>query len=187
MIRLFVALRPPAPIRDMLLDLDTDVEEARWQDEDQLHLTLRFVGEVERRCAEDLADALGRLRAFAPVVRLAGVGAFGGRGRSGQLWAGIAPRDPVAALNRKIERICVGVGLESERRAFTPHITVARLPRRVSTEGPEVARWLHRHAALASEPFTLGRVILYESRLGRDGATYEALLAVPLTEPEPRA
>ncbi|HEX8383727.1 MAG TPA: RNA 2',3'-cyclic phosphodiesterase [Sphingomonas sp.] len=180
MIRLFVALRPPAPVRDLLLDLETDVDDARWQNEDQLHLTLRFIGEVERAVAEDLADLLGRLHAPAPIVRLAGVGAFGGRGRSGSLWAGVEPREPLAALHRKVDQLCVRAGLAPEHRAFRPHVTVARLSRRVPLGGPEVTRWLQRHAALTSDAFTLERAILYASRLGRDGATYEPLLAIPL-------
>jgi 2'-5' RNA ligase len=181
MIRLFVALRPPASIRDALLDLESDVEDARWQDEEQLHLTLRFIGEVEPPLAEDLAAALEQLHAPAPTVRLAGVGAFGGRGRSGTLWAGLDPRDQVAALHRKVDRICVGAGLPPDRRAFTPHITVARLPRRLSVDGPEVTGWLGRHAALSSEPFTLDRAILYRSHLGPAGATYEPVLVMPLS------
>ena len=181
MIRLFVALRPPAPVRDALLDLEDDLEEARWQDEEQLHLTLRFIGEVERGCAEDLAAALERIHAPAPTVRLAEVGAFGGRGRQGQLWAGLHPREPLAALHRKVDQVCVRAGLTPEHRAFTPHITVARLPRRVAVGGPEVTRWLARHATLTSEPFTLDRLILYRSHLGPAGASYEPVLAVPLS------
>jgi 2'-5' RNA ligase len=181
MIRLFVALRPPAPVRDALLDLEDDLEEARWQDEEQLHLTLRFIGEVERGCAEDLAAALERIHAPAPTVRLAEVGAFGGRGRQGQLWAGLHPREPLAALHRKVDQVCVRAGLTPEHRAFTPHITVARLPRRVAVDGPDVTRWLARHATLASEPFTLDRLILYRSHLGPAGASYEPVLAVPLS------
>ncbi len=185
MIRLFVGLRPPAPIRDALLDLEddlaADLDGARWQDEDQLHLTLRFIGEVERACAEDLAAVLDRLYAPAPTVHLAGVGAFGGRGRQGQLWAGLHPRGPLAALHGKVDRLCVAAGLAPEHRAFTPHITVARLPRRVAVGGPEVTRWLHRHAALASAPFTLDRLILYRSHLGPAGAEYEPVLTVPLS------
>ena len=60
MIRLFVAIRPPEPVIDQLLDLAGGVDGARWQDEEQLHLTLRFIGEVERPVAEDvLAEAQG--------------------------------------------------------------------------------------------------------------------------------
>lgn len=180
MIRLFSALRPPAPVRDALIDLQDGVADARWQRDEQLHLTLRFIGEVERPVAEDLADALEQLQAPAPVVHLNGVGAFGGRGRAGALWAGAAPRDALFALHRKVDQLCVRVGLEPERRAFTPHITVARLPRGVFG-GPEIERWRARHAALTSEPFRCDRLILYRSHLGRAGASYEALLETPLS------
>ncbi|PAX08786.1 RNA 2',3'-cyclic phosphodiesterase [Sphingomonas lenta] len=180
MIRLFVALRPPAPIRDALADIQDGVAEARWQDDEQLHMTLRFVGEVERPQAEDLADAMQRLRCPATEARLQGVGAFGGRGRAGALWAGVTPREPIAALHRKVDQLCVQVGLEPERRAFTPHVTVARLPRGAGVDGPEVAAWRARHSAFATEPFLLDRVILYRSHLGRAGASYEPVVETPL-------
>ena len=179
MIRLFVALRPPEPIRDLLFDLMDEVDAARWQDEEQLHLTLRFIGEVERPVAEDLADLLGQLRSPALTACLAGVGIFGGERRAGALWAGVAPREPLLALHRKVDQLCVRVGLPPERRAFVPHVTVARLSRR-SAAGPEIDRWLARHAALTSAPFPFDRVILYASHLGRSGATYDPVLEIPL-------
>lgn len=187
MIRLFIGLRPPAPVRDALLDLEDDLDDARWQDEEQLHLTLRFIGEVERACAEDLAAELERVHASAPTVRLAGVGAFGGRGRQGQLWAGLHPREPLVALHRKVDQLCVRAGLAPEHRAFTPHITVARLPRRIAVDRPDVTHWLARHATLTSEPFTFDRLILYRSHLGPAGASYEPVLSVPLSATDRRA
>lgn len=180
MIRLFVALRPPTAIRDLLLDVMEDVADARWQDDEQLHLTLRFLGDVERPVAEDVAAALAQLRAASPVVRISGVGAFGGRGRAGALWVGVHPREPLIALHRKIEQMCVRAGLEPERRAYLPHVTVARLSRGVPIGGAEIERWLARHAPLTSEPFGFDRVILFSSHLGRAGATYEPVLEVPL-------
>ena len=169
--RLFVALRPPVPVRDLLIDAMHSVPGLRWQDDEQLHLTLRFVGEVERPLAEDLALALGRVR-FEPFdLRIAGVGRFE-RGGRGALWAGVEPRKPIAALAAKVERACVGVGLEPERRAFHPHITVARWGR---SAADSLDPYLARHAALVSEPFEVDAVHLYQSHLGRDGAHYEVV------------
>src|SRR3954462_3548068 len=74
--RLFVAIRPPEPIRDLLIDAMDDSADFRWQDDEQLHLTLRFVGEVERPVAEDLAAALGRVRAPRFSIRIKRVGSF---------------------------------------------------------------------------------------------------------------
>lgn len=172
MIRLFVALRPPVAIRDALGDIQEGVPGARWQDDDQLHLTLRFVGEVDRPQAEDLADALAQVHAPAPKVALAGVGSFGARGRADTLWAGVTPHAPLRHLHAKVEAACARAGLPPDRRAYAPHVTVARLPRSLGA-APEVARWCAAHAALRSEPFTLPHLILYRSTLGREGASYE--------------
>src|SRR5437870_1162136 len=123
--RLFVAFRPPEPVRDLLIDAMDDSPDFRWQDEEQLHLTLRFVGEVDRPIAEDLAAALSRIRAEPFSLRVKDVGRFEQRS-AGALWAGVEPKEPVAALAAKVERACVDVGLDPEHRAFHPHITLAR-------------------------------------------------------------
>lgn len=182
--RLFLAIRPPEAVRDLLLDTMEGLAGLRWQNDEQLHLTLRFVGEVERPLAEDLAAALTALR-FQPFdIRICGVGRFDHRQR-GALWAGVEPRAPLAALVAKIERICVGVGLPPERRAFHPHITLARwgraCPERSRGGGSEsLDPFLAAHAALRSDAFTIDTITLYESHLGRDGAHYVAVADYPL-------
>src|SRR5258705_12613491 len=115
--RLFVAIRPPLAVRDRLIDAMDDSPEFRWQGDEQLHLTLRFIGEVERPVAEDLADALARIRAPRFDLRVKGVGRFDQRS-SGALWAGVEPKEPVAALGVKGERVCESFVLEPERRTF---------------------------------------------------------------------
>jgi 2'-5' RNA ligase len=167
--RLFVAIRPPEPIRDLLIDAMDDSPDFRWQDEEQLHLTLRFVGEVERPVAEDLVAALGAIRASPFDLRISGVGRFEQR-NSGALWAGLAPKAPLAALAAKVERACLAAGLEPERRAFHPHITLARWKGRRTRE---VASFLERKSALASQPFAVDAFSLFESHLSRHGAHYQ--------------
>lgn len=179
MIRLFVALRPPPAIRDALADVMEGVPGARWQDDEQLHLTLRFVGEVERPVAEDLAAALAQVHSPAPVVALAGVGSFGARGRADTLWAGVAPAEALRHLHAKVEQACARAGLPPERRAYHPHVTVARLPRSLGAAA-EVEHWCARHAGLTSAPFALPHLVLYRSELGRSGATYEPVVRWPL-------
>ena len=174
--RLFVAIRPPEPIRDLLIDAMDDSPDFRWQDEDQLHLTLRFVGEVERPVAEDLALALAAVRAAPFEVRINGVGRFEQR-NSGALWAGVEPKAPLAALAAKVERGCLAAGLEPERRAFHPHITLARWKGRRTRE---VADFLERRRAFASPAFAVEAFMLFESRLSRHGARYEEAATFPL-------
>ena len=175
--RLFVAIRPPEQIRDLLIDAMDDTADFRWQNEEQLHITLRFVGEVDRPVAEDLANALTRVRAERFSIRVRGVGRFEQRS-SGALWAGVEPKEPLAGLATKVERVCQDVGLEPERRAFHPHITLARWKGRRTRE---VADFLDRTRRLVSEPFEVDAFILFESRLSRHGAHYEAVATFPLT------
>lgn len=174
--RLFAAIRPPDHIRDLLIDAMDGTPEFRWQDEDQLHLTLRFIGEVDRPIAEDLATALSRVNAGRLALRISGVGRFEQRS-SGALWAGVEPRGPLATLAAKIERVCQQAGLEPERRAFHPHITLARWKGRKTRE---VSRFLEAKRGLSSAPFDADRFILFESRLSRHGAHYEEVASYGL-------
>ena len=171
--RLFVAIRPPGEVRDRLLDLMQGIPGLRWQDDDQLHLTLRFIAEVERPLAEDLAAELERIRFDDFSIALSGVGRFDQR-RGGALWAGVAPKDPLKALAQKVERACQAAGLPAERRAFHPHITLARWSRAM----PDLEPFIQHHAGLVSEPWPVDRFSLYESHLGSDGAHYDAILRV---------
>lgn len=173
--RLFVALRPPEPIRDCLIDVMDDGADFRWQSDDQLHLTLRFVGEVERPLAYDLAQALAGVRAASFSLSLSSLGSFDRRS-GGVLWAGVTPTEPVRALAARIERACQSAGLPPERRAFHPHITLARWRGRRSRE----VRAFLDGRTVTSEPFPVDRFILYESRLSRHGAHYEEVESYPL-------
>ncbi|MEG3083499.1 RNA 2',3'-cyclic phosphodiesterase [Sphingomonas sp. PB2P12] len=179
MIRLFVALRPPRALRRSLLDIMEGVPTARWQDDEQLHITLRFIGAVERPVAEDIAVALSHVTAPVPTIAMAGVGRFEKRGRTDTLWVGVAPHDALAALHRKVDQACIRAGLEPERRAYHPHITVAWLARSSGVDFA-IEEWLAAHAGLDSAPFPLHHLVLYQSHLGRDGAIYEPVARWPL-------
>ena len=169
--RLFVAIRPPEAIRDLLIDAMADSPELRWVGDDQLHLTLRFIGEVERPLADDIALALTRIRSDPFDLGVSGVGLFEQRSR-GALWAGVQPRGPVAALAAKVERACVAAGLEPQHRAFHPHITLAR----GNPHSAAAAQaFLNRNRALATPAFAVVHFTLYESHLTRHGPHYEAV------------
>ena len=174
--RLFVAVRPPEHIRDLLIDAMDDSPALRWVPDDNIHLTLRFIGEVERPLANDIAAALDRVRSPAFELRISGVGKFEQR-NGGALWAAIEPKEPTAALAAKVERAIQQVGLEPERRAFAPHITLARWNR---PNAEAVDTFLTRNANLRSEAFMVKRFILFESKLSRHGAHYEEVSAFAL-------
>lgn len=167
--RLFVAIRPPEPIRERLLDTMEGIEGARWQDDEQLHLTLRFIGEVERPVANELAEAMARIDAPSFPIDVSGVGHFERKGRPHAVWARVEPSEGLERLRQKVERACAGVGLERDTRRFTPHITLARLG---SGSGP-VPPWLAAHGALRIDAFEADAFSLFESHLLQSGAHYE--------------
>lgn len=177
--RLFIGLRPPPAIRAQLLATMGGVPAARWQHDDQLHLTLRYVGEVDTALAEEIALMLARLHAPTPVVRIAGVGRFDKDGRTDSLWAGVTPSAPLTALHKKIDRGLGMLGLRPEGRSFVPHITLARLPRSQGA-GPALDAFVAQHATLASAPFALPHLILFESHLTRERAVYDVRARWPL-------
>lgn len=169
--RLFFALRPPSFFRENLLDLMEDVDGARWQDDDQLHLTLRYIGEVDESMAEDLADSARHI-AFKPLqLSIAGCSFFEKKGLPRQLYARIAPNERLSALHRKLDRLCVMRGLEPERRKFVPHVTLARLDQASGSLGP----FLANHGTMRLGPWHVDEYILYESHLREQGSLYEPL------------
>jgi 2'-5' RNA ligase len=178
--RLFVALRPPRAVRDCLLSVQGGVEHARWQDRDQLHLTLRFVGEVDRHRAEDLAHALAAVDAAGFCLSVRGVGHFARKGRPSALWAALAPSPGLELLAGRVERACRSVGLPPETRRFVPHVTLARLPGGAVGAG----EWLARHGDLTAPAWPVAAFRFYESHLGSGGSVYTCVAEWPLSPAE---
>ncbi len=174
--RLFVALCPPQDIRDALIDTMEGVEGARWQFDEQLHLTLRFVGEVDARTADDLANALSQVSVEPFALAIRGVGTFETKGRVTSLWAGVEPCEPLAILHRRVERACQRAGLEPVTRKFVPHITLARTN---ASTGP-IGGWLAAHGRLSLPRWGVDAFHLFESQLDPGGAHYEPVLEYPL-------
>ncbi|MGB8365847.1 MAG: RNA 2',3'-cyclic phosphodiesterase [Rhizomicrobium sp.] len=170
MIRLFVALSLPDDVAAGLTLLQAGVPGARWLTRDQLHLTLRFIGEVDGRDATTVDDALSLIEAPRFTLALRGVGEFGGKTPSA-LWVGVRDKEPVAFLQRKIETALQRAGLPPEGRKFVPHVTLAYL--KGSAKG-RVMDFLADHALYASVPFEVAGFILYSSVRTPNGSLYRA-------------
>jgi 2'-5' RNA ligase len=151
------------------------VRAARWQDEEQLHLTLRFIGEVDRHRAEDVAAALGSIHHPAFTLSLHGVGQFEKRGR-GAIWAGVTPPEELNRLHKKVDQACLRVGIEADTRAYHPHITLGRTGR---DAGP-IDAFVTAAAGLTSPPFPVDWFGLFESTLSSEGALYTLVARYPL-------
>jgi 2'-5' RNA ligase len=166
--RLFVAIAVPQIVAEQLLMIQAGVPGARWSSREQLHLTLRFIGEVDGRDAASIDDALAAIAAPKFTLQLKGAGEFGGK-MPRALWAGVAPNEALTHLQRKIETALQRIGLEAEKRKFTPHVTLARLS--AASRG-RVMDFVIQHALYASAPFEAAEFVLYSSQLTSDGSLY---------------
>lgn len=175
MLRLFVGLSLPSEVRQRLLGVMGGVAGARWQTEDQLHLTLRFIGEVSEDRAEDIDSALRQTR-FQPFeIGLNGLGTFGSERKTRALWAGVSPEAPVTELAQKIEQAVVRCGLPPETRRFSPHVTLARF----KNGKPRLDRVMGAGGDLWSPPWMVDQFHLFRSHLAHSGAAYEILATYP--------
>ncbi len=165
--RLFVALEIPEDVQDALSDLQGELPNARWVDPEGMHLTLRFIGDVAPRIAEDVDDVLSGLAARPFSIRIEGVGTFGRPVRA--LWAGVAPNPALAALAEKVDGALNRLKLDIDRRKFTPHVTLARFR---EPPGPELEAYLQSHGGLALDPFPVTRFTLFSSFRSHGGAEY---------------
>jgi 2'-5' RNA ligase len=147
----------------------------RWATTENLHLTMRFVGGVDRPVVEGVAGAIGSLPLASFDLALGGIGTFG-RGRAVRVvWLGLrAGADAAVALAAQVEAECVRAGLPPEERAFQPHLTLARARGREGANLPDLP------AAPDLEPWRAAELVLYASRLSRSGAVYEVMRSLLL-------
>ena len=177
MYRLFTAIDLPEEIAGQVRELCHGVPGARWVRPEQLHLTLRFIGEVDGGVFRDIREELAGLSSPAFSLRVKGLGFFPPRKAPRVLWAGVEPGEEVSALRNRIESLLVRLGLSPEGRKYAPHITLARLQ-----EAPlvRVTRFLAGNALFATEAFPVEAFHLYSSELTAKGALHVMEASYPL-------
>lgn len=166
--RLFTALEVPRDAALSLSLLRGGLPGARWIDVENYHVTLRFIGDIEGHVADQIADALDRVRRPCFELRLNGVGAFGSR-KPHSIYAGVDPSPELGALQAEIERICQRTGLPAEQRKFIPHVTLARLR---NPSPLDLATYLSARGNFSTAAFKVGRFVLMSSRDSVGGGPY---------------
>jgi 2'-5' RNA ligase len=174
--RLFTALEIPRDAALSLSLLRGGLPGARWVDVENYHLTLRFFGDIEGHVADEIANALDRIRRPSFSLTLSGVGAFGSR-KPHSIHAGVAASADLNALQGEIDRLSHRLGIPTDARKFTPHVTLARL--RNASPG-DVARYLSARGNFSTAPFRVGRFVLMSSRDSVGGGPYVVEEAWPL-------
>lgn len=179
MIRLFAALDLPEDVRDRLAMIAGGVPGARWTPPENMHLTLRFVGDVDETVFADVAAALSRVEAPAFDLAIEGVGNFA-RGRMPtMLWAGVAKSPALDLLQGRVDQAVTGAGLPPDARRFSPHVTLARL--KGSPRG-RVQQFIADHALFRLPPFRVESFTLFSSFRGHAGAIYRAEASYDLSD-----
>jgi 2'-5' RNA ligase len=178
MIRLFAAIDLPPAIKESLVQRCTGVPGAKWVKPEQMHLTLRFIGEVDQGAFEDIRQALAGVAAVPFSLSLNGVGQFPPKGGARVLWVGLNAPPALFDLQRRIETALNSLGYPPETRPFAAHITLARLK---SPPPPEsVRQFLSRNADLRSDSIPVTQYVLYSSLLAPSGPAYTAEATYPL-------
>jgi 2'-5' RNA ligase len=168
--RLFVGIALPDLITQHLGTLTGGVPGARWQRPDQIHLTLRFIGDVDGAADDDVRIVLSKTTTVALDLQLEGVGHFGDGRRIRALWFAVAQNAALVALQGKIKRALVGAGFAPESRKFKPHVTVARMGH---ANHERVAQFLASYALFRSGAWHVDAFHLYSSQLSPNGSLYQ--------------
>ncbi len=178
MIRLFVAIELPEEVKARLGALSVGVSGARWVRLENLHLTLRFIGDVDEGRLQDIDEALGLVRAPGFEAALEGVGCFPPRGAPKVIWVGVEKNGALVRLRDKVESALVRTGLAPEGRKYAPHVTLAR-PHHARMG--RIQEFMSGNLSFTAGPFPVRNFTLFSSFLSRNGAIHRVEAEYPLT------
>jgi RNA 2',3'-cyclic 3'-phosphodiesterase len=168
--RLFVGLALPATCKKALLELDPHLPGLRWVSEEQLHLTLSFLGAVAASAEDRLRQALDEVKVPAFFLPLCCVGVFNSRGHPSVVWVGTGKGHPhLFALHRRIQDAVLSAGLQADLKPFHPHVTVGRA-RDISSQ--MLQPFVRNHAETEFGLMQVTGFALYSSILTAAGANH---------------
>lgn len=175
--RLFVAADLSDDVKDKLAAMSYGLPGAAWVPPDQMHLTLRFIGEVDEDRFRTIREALGGVQGKSFYLTLKGVGHFPKRGDPEVLWAGVPENEGLIRLRNRIESLLVRRGVEPEARKFHPHVTLARIK---DARAPWIGRYLVDNSLFALHEIPVQGFSLWSSRLTPEGALHHLEAEYPL-------
>jgi 2'-5' RNA ligase len=170
MYRLFIAIDLPDEVKDDLANICFGVQGAKWVPKDQMHLTIRFIGDVDEAGYHAISDGLSDVVASRFTMMLKGVGYFPPHNKPKVLWVGLEKNEALMELRDFVEKSLRESGVEPEERKFAAHITLARLnpfaPLRAITD------FLSANGLFSSGPVNVDEFHLYSSVLKNTGAIH---------------
>ena len=177
MYRLFVAIDLPEEVKRGVAGITGNLAGARWVPGNQLHLTLRFIGEADEALFQAIKTVLSGVQGASFSLAMKGVGHFPPGKHPRVLWVGMEESGPLLELQHEVESTLAAAGIAPEERRFSPHITLARLK---ETPAAAVAAIENRCGAFRTEPFPVDEFHLYSSTLTREGAIHRREASYPL-------
>jgi 2'-5' RNA ligase len=175
--RLFTGIEVPLQAAFLLSLKRGGLPGARWIDQENYHITLRFIGDVDHAIANEVTDALDHLvhsEAFA--VKLNHLGSFGGD-KPRALYAGVENNAVLQRLQAAQERVLQRLGLNPDGRKFVPHVSLARLK---GTSSADLAQFMAFAGRFEPIEFPVERFVLYSSRDSVGGGPYRIEETYPL-------
>ena len=168
--RLFVALTLPAAVRDSLAALAQPLPGVAWTHPDQLHVTLRFLGDVSAEVSQSMIARLTSVHVEPFILPIEGIGTFPPNRPPRVLWIGVGSGHPrLFQLRQRLDDALLAAGLQLDVRTFHPHITLARC---TENAAPAITHWMHVHRDVAPPPFRVEAFDLYASELRPTGAVH---------------
>jgi len=184
-IRAFIAAELPEPCRQEVAAFQSKLQrsgaDVKWVETGNLHLTLKFLGEIDDNRVEPLKESLAGLRSRSPFqIHLEGIGAFPKTTYPKVIWVGVNEgKEKLAELAQAVEKICSGLGFPPEERPFSPHLTIGRV--RSQEQLAPLIKQLQTAEFRAKTPAEIGKLTLFQSTLGPRGPVYRPLAEIPLT------
>ncbi len=175
--RVFAGLPLPEEVRVRLGGLCAGIDGARWISKENFHLTLHFIGDVDRDMAEEIDAELSHIDFPAFDLHLTGVGYFGKANKPRALWVGTESSHALNELQERVGSALRRAGVKLEGRKFKPHVTLARIKQ---IKINDLGSFLERNGDFSHPPLLIDNFILFRSHLGHTGAYYEPLAAYPL-------
>ncbi len=162
--RLFVALVPPGIVQGELAALAAPLAGVRWTPAENMHLTLRFIGETAPHKQARFEEALQRVRVEPFILPAGGTGLFPSRGPAKVLWAGVGHgHTRLYQLRKQVDEALLTVDSGLPMPGFHPHFTLGRLGE--TSDAKELAHYLEKHRAFEAPPFRVAEFHLLASEL----------------------
>jgi 2'-5' RNA ligase len=191
MMRIFIAIEIPQNIRVKIAEITdylqskTPPTAVKWVDSENLHLTIKFIGETVQEKIEEIAKVLNQsLLHQAPFsLEISGLGMYPNNTNPRVIWLGVTGGEPLIAMHNMLDQKLASLGIQREGRPFSPHLTIARLRRNTDTASiKRIGKTLSQFRVDSLGLFNIDHVQLFQSVLTPSGPIYTTLFSVPLNQ-----